>query len=303
MQKENNNSTVATSAAATLAKGKSNAIITVVRDVKKPLGKEFRRTSEGKISKKSTVSLSFGAAVMHRVETHEELAELLKTVGDDPHAAIINASIDGIEVGEEFIILSENEIAKRLGIPGSDREKQKGVHQIEHDGKTLKAVGRFKENVRPSAWQLLDRDIDSHTPEKYTNLSVEEWLSALSAVIPGIDTVTYVETASTSSRVMCDGNPVGGGNGHVWIKTADAEKVEFLRSAIPVLAAQAGMTWLKPRFSRTEKDKVVGQSLTTLIDPSVWTPGRLVFNGQPIALDGLTVEPMNPAVHQCQQRL
>lgn len=300
MQEESNNSTAATSPATTFASGTSNEIITVVRDVKNTLGKEFRRNAAGEISKKSTVSLSFGAAVMHRVETHEELAELLKTVGDDPYAAIINASFDGIDVGEEFIILSENEITKRLGIPGSDREKQKGVHQIEQDGKTLKAVGRFKENVRPSTWQLLDRDIDAHTPSQFTNLSVADWLSSLSTFIPGIDTVTYVETASTSSRVVCDGKPVGGGNGHVWIKIDGAAKVEHIRSAVPVLAAQAEKTWLKPRFSRTEKGKVVGQSLTTLIDPSVWTPGRLVFNGKPTALDGLTVVPQTATVHQRQ---
>ena len=299
MQDQNSNNTAA-NVTSTSIDGNSNAIITVVRDVKNTLGKEFKRAPDGSISKKSKVSLSFGTALMHRVETPEALAELLKTVGDDPHAAIINASFKGIEVGEEFIILSENEIAQRLDIPGSDREKQKGVHQIEHDGKTLKAVGRFKENVSPSAWQLLDRDIDSHTPEKYTNLSVEEWLSALAAFIPGINAVTYVETASTSSRVMCDGKPVGGGNGHVWIRVDNPENVEFVRSAIAVLAAQAGMTWLKPRFSRTEEGKVVGKSLTTLIDSSVWTPGRLVFNGKPIALDGMTVEPLNPVVHQRQ---
>ena len=74
----------------------------------------------------------------------------MNIVSEDPNAAIINAAFDSIPVGEEFAILSEREIENRLSIPCSDRERQKGVHAIEHGGKTIKAVGRFKENLRPS---------------------------------------------------------------------------------------------------------------------------------------------------------
>ncbi len=150
---------------------KSAAIITVVRDRQQPLGKHFTLNPDGTVSKRASVNVALGMAVMHLVETHEELAELLVQVGNDPHAAIINASFKGIEVGEELVILSGREIESRLGIPESDRERQKGVHQIEIDGKTYKAVGRFKENVRASSWQILDRDIDIHTPAKFAALT------------------------------------------------------------------------------------------------------------------------------------
>jgi len=276
----------------------NNSIITVVRDPKHTLGKHFTLNPDGTISKKSAVNLSFGIAIMHRIEIHDDLAALLKNVGEDSHAAIINASFDGIEVGEEFIIASERELEKLLGIPGTDREQQKGVHQITHEGKQCKAVGRFKDNVRASSWQLLDRDIDGHTPAEYATLTTEAWLVALGKILPGLDKVSYVKTGSTSARVMRDGTPVGGGNGHVWIKVANPDDIERARPALIVCAAQKGMTWPKPRVSRQDKETVVGQSLTTIVDPSVWTPGRLVFDGQPTVSEGLTVVPLSGVVHR-----
>ena len=249
----------------------------------------FSLNSDGKISKHPIVSMVFGFAVMHQVETHENLAKLLQKVGENPNAAIINASFDGINIGEEFIILSEREIERRLGIPCANRDKQKGVHQIQRDGKSHKAVGRFKENVYPSSWQYLDRDIDQHTPEKYSNLSFEDWVSATFALVSDDSNVTYIKTASISSRVMFNGDAVGSGNGHAWFQVKHPEDVERFRTAMIVSAAQNNMTWKKPRYSRNEPKQVVGQSLTTIFDPSVLTPGRLVFVGQPVVSDDLTV--------------
>lgn len=274
------------------------AIITVVRDPNHNLGKRFDLNPDGTVSKKSAVNVSFGLAVQHEVSTPEAFVDLLKQVSEDPNAAIINASFDGIPVGEEFAILSEREIEKRLSIPCSDRERQKGVHAIEYGDKAMKAVGRFKENLGPSRWQLLDRDIDEQTPAEFANMSDIEWLLALAKILPGIDQVTTVNTRSTSSRVMRDGEAVGGGNGHVWFKLDNPDDTERVRAGIIVLAAQAGMAWPKQRFSRSEPGKAVGQSLATIIDPSVWTPGRLVFTGKPDVSDGLTVEPLAPTIHQ-----
>lgn len=266
-----------------------NAIITVVRDPRNPLGKQFALTADGKITKKASVNVSFGVAVMHRVDTHEDFAALLEQVGQDSHAAIINASFRDVEIGEEFIILSSTELEKRTGIASGNRQKQQGVHQILHDGKNYKAVGRFKENVRPSCWQLFDRDIDKHTPALYADLTLEGWVDAVGKIVPGFAGVTYCHAASTSSRVYTDGIAVGAGNGHVWIKFTDPDDVERFRTAVMVNAAQVGMTWLKPRHSRQELGKVTGKSLTSIIDPSVFTPGRLIFVGKPVVGAGLSV--------------
>lgn len=296
---EENQSSAPVAPASTASIGvNSNAIITVVRDPAHHLGKRFDKNVDGKISKRSTVNLSFGIAVQHCVETHAELAKLLSKVGDDPRAAIINASFDCIEAGEEFAILSEREIENRLNIPGSDRARQKGIHQIEYAGKQIKAVGRFKENVRPSYWQLLDRDIDEHTPAEFVGLTTAQWLERLSTIIPGVDQVCYVEIPSTSSRVIQDGKAVGAGNSHVWILVKNPADIERARTAMMMRAIQVGMSWKKPRLSKNEEGKVVGHGLVTIVDTSVWTPGRLIFNGQPTTGDGLTVLPLNPAIYE-----
>jgi hypothetical protein len=254
----------------------SNPVITVVRDPKHVLGKQFSIAPNGSVVKKSAVRLSFGFAVMHRVDDHDSLARLLTEVGEDPHAAIINASFDGVEVGERFVIMSEREMENRLRISKTDRDKQKGVHDFVYKSTRYKALGRFKENVTPSCWQFLDRDVDEYTPESFSTLSFESWLEAVCTILPECAGITYAKSSSTSSRVLRDGVPVGRGNGHLWVKIDTPDAVERVRTAVIIRAAEADMTWLKPRFSRTEPGKVVGHSLATIIDPSVWTPGRRV---------------------------
>jgi hypothetical protein len=120
----------------------------------------------------------------------------------------------------------------------------------------------------------------------------------LSSIIPGVDLVTYVETPSTSSRVLQDGNVVGAGNRHVWVFVDDPADVERARTAIMLSAIQAGMSWKIPRFSNKDGGRIVGHGLATLVDTSVWTPGRLVFDGQPTVGEGLTVMPLEPVIHR-----
>jgi hypothetical protein len=297
-QRSNSSPVTESGLPATQVSDNTNPIITVVRDTSNPLGKQFNLNPGGAVSKDASVNLSCGMAVMHRIETHDELASLLINVGNDPHAAIVNTAFDGIEVGEEFVILSAREIEKQFGIPRSDRDGQKGVHEIMLDGKPYKATGRFKENVTPSCWQIIDRDIDRHTPGEFAKMSDTDWLSAMDKIMPGLEMASYVRAASTSSRVLQDGQPVGAGNGHLWVKVTNPLDIERVRTASIVQAARLDMTWQKPRHSRAEPEKVVGKNLTTIFDPSVWTPGRLIFIGKPVASDGLTVTPLSAVVHQ-----
>ncbi|MBK9440755.1 MAG: hypothetical protein IPN53_05310 [Comamonadaceae bacterium] len=274
-----------------------DCVITVIRTRKKPLGKKFDLLPDGSVRKESVVKMGLCTAVMHYVPTPESFAALLKKVSDDPNAAIINASFDGIEIGEEFYIGSARAIERYTGIPRGDRARQKGVHLIKNGDKIHKLIGRFKENVRASKWQLLDRDIDTHTPEKFAKMSPQAWMQAFCNLIPGLTGLDYCHAQSTSARVLRDGVPVGGGNGHVWIKVKDASDVERFRTAILVSAIRNGLSWRKPRYSRTEPGKVIGHSLTTIIDTSVLTPGRIVFVGRPVVCSGLNVLPQEIIIH------
>jgi putative DNA primase/helicase len=266
----------------------SGDVITVIRDPKRSLGKRFVLDAEGKVVKCPQVETSFCYARMVRVPDHDALAKLLAQVAEDEHLAIINSQFKGVEVGERFIILSEAEIERRYGVKG--REQTAGVHPVASDPEgCTKAVGRFGENVEPSAWQILDRDMDEHTPAEFIAMGFDAWLEQVDKLLPGVVGVGRVRAHSTSSRVLLNGRPVGGGNGHTWIRLSNPQDVERIRQLLPIQAMAAGVSWLKPRFSR-KTGEVVGHSPTTIIDPSVWSKARVIFVGKPVVDGaGLTV--------------
>ena len=111
----------------------SSAIITVIRDPKLPLGKLFTAHADGTISKKSSVNVAFGIAVMHHVPTHDELAKLLTDVGNDPHAAIINSVFKGIRV----VFLDAQHVA-RLQRRGQAEVEFIETHARSHAGRVLR---------------------------------------------------------------------------------------------------------------------------------------------------------------------
>lgn len=271
------------------APGECYDVITIIRDPRNALGKSYAVNEDGTIDKKATVAVSFGLAVQRHVPSAAAMADVLSEVSEDTHAALVNAAFKGIPVDEEFIILSEKELAKRLGLTG--RPAQCGVHQLEYEGRNLKAVGRFLENVKPSSWQLLDRDVDEQTPGEFGQaMGFDAWLAKVDELLPGVAFAPRVRTGSSSARVLRDGHAIGAGNGHVWVQIRDAQDVKRLRLAIQVKAAQKGMAWRK-----LNKRGTAGV-LTTIIDTSVLIPGRLVFCGRPTVGRGFEVLPQDLSV-------
>lgn len=267
----------------------SRDVITVIRDPRSYLGKKFALTKDGTVKKGATVDVAEGLAVMHHVPDGEALRRLLLTVANDAHAAITPSVFNGLEIGEEFVVMSEDQIRKRLGLRHTDRSKTQGVHLFKVDGVERKVVGRLKENIAASTWQLLDRDVDEFTPAEHAADNFDAWLAKVDILLPGVLGAELLRAPSVSARVMKDGAAVGGGNGHTWVRFADPDDVERVRVAMPVRAAQHGLTWLKPRFSRKTGEQLGKGMMTTIIDFSVFTPGRLVFVGKPVVSHGLTV--------------
>jgi hypothetical protein len=267
-------------------------VLTVIRDPLAPLGKRFTRRPDGSVEKHPQVAPTVCYARMERVPDIEALAALLERVGGDEHSAIINSHFLGPDVGEQFVILSENEIERRYGLKG--REQTAGVHPADHDPEgCTKALGRFAENVAPSAWQILDRDTDEHTPPELAALDYDAWLARVGELLPGVELFDLARAASTSSRVLLEGKPVSRGNGHTWIKLRNPQDVERIRGLLPFRAMAAGLSWMKPRHSR-RTGEVIGQSPATIIDPSVWSRGRVIFVGKPVVEGrGLTVAPQS----------
>jgi hypothetical protein len=258
-------------------------VIAVIRDPNHDLGKKFSFNADGvTVRKDSNVLLSFGLAVQHHVPDINALERLIADAAEDRHAAIINAGFPGIPIGQEFLILSEKELLKH-GYTRDDIIKN-GPVTITYLGKEYLAVGRFKECITPSSWTLLDRDNDEHTPPHYAVLNYEDWLSEVDKLLPGISKCARLRAHSSSARVSVAGVPIGGGNGHTWVQLANAVDVLRLRSVVKARAIAMDMTWKKPKRSRTTGD-VVAYDVVSIIDWSVFTPGRLVFVGKPVLQD------------------
>lgn len=258
-------------------------VITVIRDPKHTLGKKFRFEPDGvAVRKDSNVLLSFGIAVQHQVPDINALEKLIADVAEDQHAAIVNAGFPGVPIGQEFLILSEKELL-RHGYTRDDIVKN-GPATIKYLDKEYLAVGRFKECVSPSSWILLDRDVDQYTPAQFAELDYGGWLTELDKLLPGISRCARLRAHSSSARVSVAGMPVGGGNGHTWVQLANAIDVLRLRSVVKARAIAMDMTWKKPKRSRTTGE-IVNYDVVSIIDWSVFTPGRLVFVGKPVLED------------------
>jgi hypothetical protein len=257
----------------------SHDIITVIRDPYNILGKRFSFDAGGKVVKDAAVSVSSAEAIQYHVPNVEKLQQVLSMVAEDNHAAIINSVFPRVPVGQPFLILSEREFEKR-GINRYD-SKVTWPAAVEINDGSWPALGRFKEHTTPSSWVLLDRDIDEHTPPQFAKLSYEEWLITCDKLLPGIHSCARLRAHSSSARVTYDGGmPAGAGNGHTWLQVANPADIERMRQSILPRAITMGMAWLKPKRDR-KNGAICGQSPTTIVDPSVFVQGRLVFAGKP----------------------
>ncbi len=253
-------------------------IITVVIDEQNLIGKNFTTLPDKSVQKISAVAVSYGIACQYYVPDFATLQHVLQIVSESEHAAIINAGWKPAAIGEKFIILSKKVLV------GSGWEP---TDIIRIDG--MPAFARLKDHATPSTWQLLDRDEDSHTPHWARKQTFDTWRQNLDKILPGVANVKMLRAHSSSARVLkADGTPVGGGNGHTWIKVADPEDVARTRSAIMARSLEFDMSWLKPRISK-QTGAICGQGFATIVDSSVWTMGRLVFAGRPTCSSDLTI--------------
>ena len=253
-------------------------IITVILDTRN-LGKQFTVSADGKIEKKTVVSISKAVACQFYVPDHATLEKVLNLVSESPSAAVTNCGWKPVGVGIPFIFTSKQALLK-------DSLDPEGVHK---DSKGVLSFARLKEHASPSTWQVLDRDEDEHTPQWARDLNFDKWVAKMDTVLPGLANSRMLRAHSSSARVLdSKGKPVGGGNGHTWIKIVDARDADRCRTAIIARALALELTWLKPKLSKKTGGHIASAH-TTIVDQSVWSMGRLLFVGKPTATEPLTV--------------
>jgi hypothetical protein len=269
--------------------------MTVVYDLANALGKEFTIAADGTLTKKAAVSTSWAAAITLHVPNAAAMKRLLEVVGDCPYAALINAGFPAVPVGTEFRIASRRELRRILG------------SQIDpdavHTWKGMVLVARIKERTTPSTWQLIDRDVDSFTPQAM-RVDYDEWLAICDRILPGLANTTRVVMPSSSARVLRDGVPFGSSNGHTWVRIRAAADVNRAKAAILARSITQEVAWLKPRFSRTTGERLNGRGMWCCpLDTAVWTQGRLCFDGRPVLGEGLTLAPLDVQIVEGEQEV
>ena len=243
------------------------------------IGKEFSIGEGGKVNKKSVVNISKASACQFYVPDHATLERLLSVVSDSPNAAVTNCGWRPVGIGVLFNYTTTDSLQKK----GRDRD---GIYK---DSSGTLTFARIKDHAFPSSWQVLDRDDDMHTPEWAKNLDFNKWVKEMDKVLPGLATTRMLRAHSSSARVLDgDGKAVGGGNGHTWIKIADANDADRCRAAIITRALALTLAWNKPKLSKKSGEEIAG-SVTTIVDPSVWSAGRIIFEGKPTATVPLSV--------------
>lgn len=258
----------------------SNSIITVLVDECHQLGKQFEQRTDGTVTKASVVRVARATACQFLVPDHATLKQVLRIVGEHPNAAICPDGWLPVPVGQQFIFVSQQTL---IGM----KLHENSVTEI---GGII-AFARLKEHARPSNWKLLDRDEDESTPGWAQEQSFNVWQQNVDIILPGFSKVTVLRAHSSTARVIkADGTPVGGGNSHVWLKIAEPTDTERTRTAIIARAIEHNLAWRKPRFSKSN-GQIVGHGWATIIDQSVWTPGRLAFVGQPTCSGSLSIAP------------
>jgi hypothetical protein len=251
-----------------------SSAITIVTSVF-PLrtGKTYTLKPDGVLKGYPVATIMEARAVTVEVETAAEMVKVLRVTTESRNQAIILSACNNDDaVGQQFRLVTEGALAEILGHDVGEE----GVYRI----KGQRMAARVKRGMHASNWILIDADNPEGISEQSKALTLGERLERLAVVLPGISTCERIEYRSSSARVI-NGSGEPGGPTHALIRVSDPSKIDTMREYLKVATVNAGLSFLTPRRSRKEPDKVVGQEHRTLIDLSVFLSGRIVFNAMP----------------------
>lgn len=237
-------------------------------------------------SAKSALAPTAVLAVQRAFQTVEELGAILRDVANDPTAIVILNPAIGIQDNIEFHILSSKEMQS---ITNRDEQYLRANPVHKHpDGRP--AIARLKESFAPGTIMLLDRDVTEFTPVAFGEaFTVENWQATLDALLPGLSTAGSVSLPSNSSRVLSlDGKPRSAKNGHRYV-LCNRPIPANMGTVIETQAMRAQLAW-------AQESKSGAKLLRTIVDTSVFVPGRWVFAGSPTSDGTVTIAKAEPMV-------
>jgi hypothetical protein len=274
-----------------------NADFVTVLKLSSRANKLIQRDKSGKLSKQAGPPITNAIGRTIYVPDCKAMASLISEVADDPNATIIPGGyfpgtlpIGDIRLagGDDFYISSKKFIANSLGVEIYDTEKLIGWHEINGQ----RHIARIKANMLPTTWMLFDRDDVKGMPDKLATMPDDEWFSAMSSMVPGLDKIQVVKVPSSTGRILVDGEPMSASGRHYYIPVADGNDLERFGAILLQRSFLNGYGFMRPIYSRTTPDKVAGRRQWSIFDPTTFSHERLVYEGAPtLKGNGLTLAP------------
>lgn len=220
---------------------------------------------DDRVVKKAGRPISNASAQTIHVPTAESLSDLLREISGACSDVICGGYIPGTEGGEVYRIGSVKKIEELT-------KAKYGGGFVEHDGEQW--IARQKQNFAPSSWWLIDRDMATGLPDDLAKLDDEEYIEAVTVILPGFSTASRVRVPSTTGRVLVEGVPMAASGVHYWFQVQDPTLIPDFGKRAKLRAADLGYGYMK-------LDKNGKGVLWTIFDPSVFSPERVVYDGKP----------------------
>ncbi len=262
-----------------------NAAITIIKaTTPSVLCKRYSKV-DGKVKKVAVAHVTEGTCRTLSAATVQDMVRVLTEVTQSTNLCVVPGVWRGAG-SEPFDLVTEKALHKLLSLPKETRVEG-GVHL--HGQRRVGA--RLKRGITPSGWMLIDADDPPGIPDAWAAMTLPERLVMMEKLIPGISRCERIELRGSSARVV-NGSGIGGVATHAWVRVNRPDKIETLKARVAVEMVNRGLAFPSPRYSRREPDKVIGNEQRTVIDLSVWTTGRIVFNARPdlgAGMDAYTV--------------
>jgi hypothetical protein len=238
---------------------------------------------DGAIKFESNGDVVEGTAQIFHVPTPNDLLGLLSSLSS--HNYIIPDYIPSLVDHGSFQIITVRKYESKFG-------DESGKPAAGEDGKIYVGLTMTENVWEFGAWRVLDRDVDSTTPEQF-RVPYAQWLDQANELLPGLLSCARVWWPSSKTRVVANGSSAAVSlNGHTWIDCTGLENFKYMRDWVTISAFKKNMLWSVPRKSKATGEVLPGKGMDKCIfDTAIWTLHRIIYAGAPTVGEGLTLLP------------
>ena len=249
--------------------------------------KLVKRDKAGMVKKQAGPPISEATAVTVRVENAKAMVRLQRDIGENATKVLSlgfvpgTEPVEGEEAGTPFKFVSKKIMGEALGVDPQTADGLKevlGWHEI--DGE--QCICRLKANMAPSTWCLFDIDAVRGMPDRLAKMNSDDRLDALAEIIPGFAEAGGVIVPSTTGRVLVDDVPLDATGEHFYVQLVDAADLERFGSVLLQRSLLRGYGFMRPRYSKSEPDKIVSSVPWGIADPTTFSHERVVYDGLPM---------------------